>query len=72
MIKMNIEKAKALCLEHDRLGEIVESINKAIENNQWVKIKTPRDEIYMSNIQIKSVYDLAKSRMIEIEKELKR
>lgn len=69
---MNIKKAKDLCLEHDRLQEIVRAIERAIDNKHWVKIKTPRDEAYMSDIQIKSVYDLAKSRIIEIEKELER
>lgn len=69
---MNIKKAKDLCLEHDRLQEIVRTIERATDNNHWVKIKTPRDEAYMSDIQIKSVYDLTKSRMVDIEKELER
>lgn len=69
---MNIKKAKDLCLEHDRLQEVARTIEEAIDNNYWVKIKTPRDEAYMSDMQIKSVYDLAKSRMVEIEKELEK
>ena len=69
---MDIKRAKALCLEHDRLEDIVGVIDSAIDNNHWVKIKTPKNEAYMSDVQIKSVYDLAKSRIIEIEKELKR
>lgn len=67
---MDIKTAKNLCKEHDKLQKIVRTIEKAIDNNQWVQIKTPRDEAYLSDVQIKSIYDVAKSRMIEIEKEL--
>lgn len=67
---MDIEKAKDLCLEYERLEQVISVIERAIERGHWLKIKSPIDgEAYMSNIQIKSVYDLAKNRIMEIEKE---
>lgn len=67
---MKIKNIKDLCEEHDRLQRTVEVIDFAIDNHHWMMIKTPNGESYLSNEQIKAVYDLAKSRMEEIENKL--
>lgn len=64
---MDIEKAKALCAEHDKLKTTVKIINEATKKHWWMVIKSPEDESYLSNVQIRAILDLATSRMKEIE-----
>ncbi len=65
---MNIKKAKELCEEHDMLLKTVRVIEEAIKNNHWVSIKSPENESYLSDIQIRCVLVKTKKRINEIEK----
>lgn len=64
---MDIERAKALCEEHDRLETTVKVIIEAAENHWWIAVKTPGGESYLSGVQVKAILNLAESRMKEIE-----
>lgn len=64
---MDIERAKALCEEHDRLETTVKVIIEAAENHWWIAVKTPGGESYLSNAQARAVLSLAETRMKEIE-----
>jgi len=69
---MDIEKAKNLCIEHDRLTNTVRLIEEAAKENYWVAIKTPRGESSLSNIQIRVVLEEARMRLDEIERTIKK
>jgi len=70
--KMDIEKAKKLCDEHEILSKTVRVIEEAAKENHWVAIKTPRGESSLSNNQIRIVLEDARERLDEIEKIIKK